>query len=569
MADEQLLQEAIEALRAGDRARARELLTGMLKTDQNDATLWVWLSAAVDSARERTYCLQTALRIDPQNAAARRGLILLGALPPDDTAPPFPLNHPRAWDQDLRLAHEPLRPRGLRAFLASPAGRLTVLGGIGLLICGLISLALWAPRAASNRLPTPGPSPTFTLTPTPIDLRAERTPTATFTGPTPLSFLLSATYTPTPLYVNTPRSVISGDTYRLAKSAYERGNWPDMIEYMRQVATLEPQAADPHYYIGEGYRFMGQYEQARQAYERALAINPAFGPAYLGRARATLGLNPRADVLNDLNRAVQYAPDFAEAYVARAEYLTAQGKPVAALADLETARSLNPNSPQLQVALANAYLALGRNAEALEAAQRANQLDITLLDAYLALGQAYQANGMNDLAVGAMQTYELYRPGDPRALVVLAGAYNAAGRYGEALQAADTVLRADDANAEAWLQRGQAYLGLGEGLRAEYDFKTYLRFNPRSFAGCLGWGRAMFIQLRYGDAFYQIRSCRNYALSDSDLGQYYYWVALSAEKINRVNDAVTNWQALLALPESAVTPAMREEATAHLTALGR
>ena len=48
-AENTLLQEATEALRKDDRARARDLLTRLLKTDQNNAMYWVWLSAAVDT----------------------------------------------------------------------------------------------------------------------------------------------------------------------------------------------------------------------------------------------------------------------------------------------------------------------------------------------------------------------------------------------------------------------------------------------------------------------------------------------------------------------------------------
>ena len=77
MADnDAVFQEAVEALRVGNKSRARELLTGLLKTDQNNATYWVWMSATVDTIKERIYCLQTAFKLDPQNAAAKRGLIL-------------------------------------------------------------------------------------------------------------------------------------------------------------------------------------------------------------------------------------------------------------------------------------------------------------------------------------------------------------------------------------------------------------------------------------------------------------------------------------------------------------
>src|SRR5574338_767959 len=98
MADNDIVfQEAVEALKEGKKARARELLTGLLKSNQNNPTYWVWLSATMDTPKERVYCLQTALKLDPENVTAKRGLILHGALPADETIQPFPLNKPRDW----------------------------------------------------------------------------------------------------------------------------------------------------------------------------------------------------------------------------------------------------------------------------------------------------------------------------------------------------------------------------------------------------------------------------------------------------------------------------------------
>ena len=129
--DNTMFQDAVEALRRGDKPRAKELLTNLLKTDQNNATYWVWLSAAVDNAKERIYCLQTAFKLDPENGAAKRGLILLGALAPDENIQPFSVNHPRAWEQKLLLANEKPKEKGMRALAKNPVLRLVGVVAIG------------------------------------------------------------------------------------------------------------------------------------------------------------------------------------------------------------------------------------------------------------------------------------------------------------------------------------------------------------------------------------------------------------------------------------------------------
>src|SRR5512141_2158525 len=116
--EEIMFQQAEEAIRQEQFSQARDILTKLLRTDQNNADYWVWLSAAMETQKERLYCLQTAYKMDPTNAAARRGLILMGALPPDDSTPPFPMNHPRPWESKIKLADEKPKLSGMKLIMS-------------------------------------------------------------------------------------------------------------------------------------------------------------------------------------------------------------------------------------------------------------------------------------------------------------------------------------------------------------------------------------------------------------------------------------------------------------------
>ncbi len=74
---EDLLRQGIAAARAGQRERARELLTRLVEQDEENALAWLWLSGVVDSLEDREVCLENVLTLDPDNTAARRGLDLL------------------------------------------------------------------------------------------------------------------------------------------------------------------------------------------------------------------------------------------------------------------------------------------------------------------------------------------------------------------------------------------------------------------------------------------------------------------------------------------------------------
>ena len=170
MAEDSIFQEAVDALREGNKAKAKELLTNLLKTDQNNPLYWIWLSAAVESTKECVYCLQTALQLDPENATAKRGLVLLGALPPDESVQPFSLNRPRLWEERLGLAGEkPKEKRTLKSLITSPAGRLVGFGVIGIAVLTLVVFGLIVPnteRVAPRIFSTVDTFSTYTLTPT-------------------------------------------------------------------------------------------------------------------------------------------------------------------------------------------------------------------------------------------------------------------------------------------------------------------------------------------------------------------------------------------------------------------
>ena len=523
------------------------------------------MSAATETAKERVYCLQTARRIDPEHAAAKRGLILLGALPPDENIQPFPVNHPRAWEEQLILAHE--RPNEKQPFLSTPLARLAGLGAVGIALCGLVFFMFIQPRLPrASVIPTFtfGPSPTFTLTPTALNATAR--PSPTYVGPTPLWALLPATYTPTPLYNPTPRQPQSGDIFRAARDAYNRGNWEDVVNFMQQIAVVEPESADPWYFIGEAYRFQEKYADAQDAYNRALELNPNFGPAYVGLARVKLALDPAADVLEDLDAAVKKDPAFVDAYLARAAFKTDHADAKGALKDLKAAEALAPDSALIQYEYARAYLALDEPERALTYAQRANELDITLLPVYLALGDAYTANGQTDEALKALETYVTYAEEDEFTLFLQGKLNYIAGDYETALEKLDASIKLKN-NPEARLYRGLTYIELGRGPTAVYELRVALQSFPESFEVRIALSQAFLLNLDSGNAFQQAEIAFGLAESDGQRAQVYYWRAKSLEKMGQLAPAKRDWEALLALPAEAVPAAWRTEARQRLAAL--
>lgn len=560
-----LFEEAVEALRQDDRLRARELLTRLIKANPRDVTYWIWLSASVETVKERVYCLETALKLDPNNAAARRGLVLMGARPPDKDVKPFPLNRTRAWEDKLFLADETPPQSGFKVFTSNPATQLALTVLTGAVLIGAVVLIGINRRAAvfsPGSMGAAPSSPTASATPTLLDVRvlASGTPNA----PTPLAVLLGISYTPTAAYVNTPHAGASADIYRAAQAALARGDWDAYLEDMQEVQAAEPQAADIQYGIGESYRLNGECSKALYYYNESLKINEGFAPGYLGLARARLCSAPGANVLPFYQMAQDADARYGEVYLDRAQFLLGRRDIEEALLDLERARRLMPTSALVQVGFAQAYLMQGNASKALTAAERAYAIDKTMVPVYYYLGRAYMAKEAYDKAIQPLQVFLIYEPKDGEAYALLGQALAETGDDRAAVEALNQALRLDRNQVSSYLYLGNSYLKLENLAGAEVNFRRAIEFFPDSFDANIGMTQIYYSHRTYGTAYLQAETAYSKAETDTERALAIYWRALAHEGRKSWNDAIKDWNTLLSMPASATTDEMRTEAREHL-----
>jgi len=118
MSTNDILEQGIAALKAGQKAQARHLLEQVVQQDKDNETAWLWLSGAVDTDRDRIHCLCETLRINPNNQHARRGLEMLESKAPTPrpvqpvekktTQPPPPTKEEKKYDAEpIQVAEKP------------------------------------------------------------------------------------------------------------------------------------------------------------------------------------------------------------------------------------------------------------------------------------------------------------------------------------------------------------------------------------------------------------------------------------------------------------------------------
>lgn len=555
MPEDTMLMESINAIRRGERAKARDLLTRLIKSNPNNAEYWLWMSAVVSSPRERIYCLQEALKQDPNNTSACRGLVMAGMLSVDGGAKNGAGFIRRNWQVRYTeaLPAKPAGPKPSPVRIALPAGALVVLVGI-------VVLAFMSPRKAPAAVPTRGlPAtlkPSATLLPT--NTLVVKTSTPTFVGPTPLSIALNITYTPTPLYINTPHP--RTEAYKSGLRALERGDYAMVISFMQQLVASESDAVDGYYYMGEAYRNLGKYSEAVNQYNLAIKNNMNFGPAYLGRARARLAQSKSYDPRPDILRALELDPNLGEAYLDLATLAVKSFNAKQALEYLAQAEPFAYGSPTYHLLLAESYLIEEMPVEALENALVANHADRTMLMGYYVLGQAYEANNLYDQARPPLELYMNYDEENPRAWVMLGKSYHFAGELDKALDCYNKALGFNFRQFEALYERGRLYYEQGNYTKAIDDLVTAVRLDDESFPASILKAKTLFYLNFPGDAYMELLHSNLIAEGDIQKMEVYYYEAKSLALIDKLTTSRENWQKLLALDPAVVPPEWRNEA---------
>ena len=81
------LQQAIAAIKAGDKEAGQQLLAQVIKAEPKNEAAWLWMASTLDDPQEKKECLQKVLQINPDNETARQALAQLE--PPTERTNPM------------------------------------------------------------------------------------------------------------------------------------------------------------------------------------------------------------------------------------------------------------------------------------------------------------------------------------------------------------------------------------------------------------------------------------------------------------------------------------------------
>jgi tetratricopeptide (TPR) repeat protein len=580
MSEDRILQEAISAIENGQRARARDLLTRLLRQDQSRVDVWLYMSAVVDTPKERIFCLENVLKYDPDNQTAANGLVLLGVMQPDDQKTPVRPVSERKWkDGEIFEAQGDASGSGKKSYTKIPAAQMLSLIFTGVLAVALVLVGIFgnpfykpSASAAGSGAPTSTPRPLGMLGPTSTTVPSQTpeggVPTDNPSKPTALSFVLQETYTPTPLYVNTPHP--NNEAYAAGIRSLNSGNYAQAIALFEQALEQLEETDDDldiRYYIGLALLNSGELEDARRVFELILQEDSLFAPAYLGRARARMLMHSDINVAADIYKAIGIDSEYIEAYMMMAEYRIGRGEPESAMPFIEQWVKFAPDNAFGQHYLAEAYLALGEPEEALEPAQKAHELDVTLVQNYLTLGRALVENGRAREGYGYLDLYLRYdeNKDNPMALYMFGRANQAYGNHAEAIADFEKAYSIQRTNYEMSHYWAVSLVAIGEYQRALERVTVPIERIGKWFEPYLVRAQAYYYLEEYGDAKEAVEEGAKFATSPQQLAELYYWRGLIYEDLGYPLIAKENWISLVEMDAEDVPPEYLLEAQTRVT----
>ena len=184
------LKTAIEAIKAGDKDKARPLLDDILSDEPNNEQAWLWMTRVVDSVSEQRSCLENVLELNPDNQAAMQALKKIKTRSQVKKSSPSKTPDP---SRSLGLTNFQLVSLSILGLTSC-----VVMTGIGIAVIYILSLP---GQSMANQAP---PSTQVAMVSQPTEMIV--LPTATAVPP-------SATPVPTEVVKPTPTPFISDVTY--------------------------------------------------------------------------------------------------------------------------------------------------------------------------------------------------------------------------------------------------------------------------------------------------------------------------------------------------------------------
>jgi tetratricopeptide (TPR) repeat protein len=247
--------------------------------------------------------------------------------------------------------------------------------------------------------------------------------------------------TPAPArkHVADPAAQALNDLLNAAQTAIDKQDYAGALRNYQDYLSKKPDDAIVHYDLGYVYSTLNRPANAKSEYERAIALDPKMGAAYLNLGLTILDSDPSAAVAA-LQNAADLSPQDAHTKWALGTALEKSGKLPAAIEQYEAARKLDGADFKIRLSLGYALLTAGRASDA-EAEYRAaltlHASERELAEAHLGLAEVLISAKKLRESISELALYLASEPNDAKARLERASVLFDMDKYDDALAELD------------------------------------------------------------------------------------------------------------------------------------
>jgi tetratricopeptide (TPR) repeat protein len=255
----------------------------------------------------------------------------------------------------------------------------------------------------------------------------------------------------------------------------------DASEAYERALRIDPDHARSHMGMGAVHRSLDDLEDAEVAYRRAVGLDPGLSEAWAGLGVTLVSQGRWEEALAAARNGMKYAPDEADAYLAVAVLAPAETEAVIARAVVAA-----PLDPRVHAAQAELLLERGDGAGARRSVDRALAIDPSQPDALLMamFADAQVAQTLDAAGYRALVANQRRESEDPAA----------------ALDAYDGLIGQYPHCPLPFMSRARVRSGLGDGAGARSDLEKALALDPGNVEAQGAFGLLLYTQGRSAEA---------------------------------------------------------------------
>jgi serine/threonine protein kinase len=303
------------------------------------------------------------------------------------------------------------------------------------------------------------------------------------------------------LYPNNSIAIDKADFYHEQGLALEQqGRYEEALQAFEQAIFLNPDFTAPWYHIGYVLGKLNRYIEALKAYEKAIQINPYYAPAHYGRGIMLSKLNRPQEALEAFEQVIRIDPSNSAAYNTKGKALWQLNRFDEALVAFERAIQLDPTSADSYTSKGYTLYLYNRYNDALIAFEKAFQLDMTDVAALFGKGNAlYELSRFEESLIALEKAIQL-DPSFTYAYISKGKTLYSLKRYQEALAALERAIQLESDLAEAWYFKGEVLGTLARYAEALIAYEQALLLSPNDPITHIGKGLVLASLQRYQEA---------------------------------------------------------------------